>query len=354
MSGRELKDLGWSDSLHDEFVQGRLTGEVPARVVAPDRGYVDVLSETGPARAMLTGPARFDPPSVGDWVYLLSGDPPTVRDRLHRKSELCRKSAGSTSRKQCIAANVDIAFIVTDHEHDLNLRRLERYLTAVQDGGSRPAIVLNKADEVAAPEKKKCEVEAAFENIVVVSLSAIEPAAADVLLRKIHGGETAVLVGSSGVGKSTIINALTGAEQSTGTIDSVGKGRHTTTSRQMFALPGGGWLIDTPGMREFALVDVDSASIEQTFSDVRELAANCRFGDCRHDREPGCAVREALTSGQLDEDRFRGYEKLQREAVYENSRADEAGWREQKRTAKEFAKKYRKPNQTKAKRRGDT
>lgn len=352
-SPMNLEALGWNSDLAREFAKDGKTEECPARVFATERGYVRVVAETGAFRAMLTGHARSHPPAVGDWVYLQDGDPPTVRDHLGRASELLRKTAGASSKVQCIAANIDVVFIVTDHDRDLNPRRLERYVTAVQAGKSRPVVVLNKADQDPAAEQTRQEVARSLVGIDVVSISAQEGFDPEILLKELEFAQTAVVVGSSGVGKSTITTLLTGEQQRIGTVDIDGKGRHTTTSRSMFPLPGGKWLVDTPGMREFGLADVGQQALAQTFEDIIALEQECKFSDCSHEHEPGCAVAKAVRAGDLAPQRLASFEKLRREASHQRARTDAQAARERKQRDKQFAKKYRKPNQAKARKKGD-
>jgi ribosome biogenesis GTPase len=222
-----------------------------------------------------------------------------------------------------VAANVDTALLVASLNADLNLRRLERYLAVTYESGARPVIVLTKADLTEDVDALVAEVEGVAFGVPVLAMSARTGQGLDALAAHLPPGETAVLLGSSGAGKSTLLNALAGAElMATGAIrEDDARGRHTTTHRELVRLPSGALILDTPGMRELGLWDA-GAGVSSTFEDIEELAADCRFADCRHDGEPGCAVRAAIAAGDLAEERLRAYEKLQAELAYEHRRED--------------------------------
>jgi len=254
--------------------------------------------------------------AVGDWVVLSDG---LIRSVLPRRSALVRSAAGRTSDSQTLAANVDVVFVVSSLGPDLEPRRLERYLVTVWESGAAPEIVLTKSDRFdgAALDEMVSSVEAIALGVPVWVVSAVTGEGVSELRSRIGAGRTAVLVGSSGVGKSTLVNAWLGGEvmavREVRADDD--EGQHTTTHRELLQLPGGGVVIDTPGIRELQLWDAGggSGAFEETFADVEELAAACRFGDCSHNVEPGCAVRAALADGSLSGDRYGSWQKLQRE-----------------------------------------
>ena len=305
-----LQSLGWRP-----FFQSQVNpddGLDPARVLNVHRGRIEVAAEGGYTDVDISGRAAELGITVGDWVLV---DPagPAVRGRLERQSLFQRRAAGTASDVQRIAANVDTLFVVTSANRDFNVARLERYLAIAQDARVFPVVVITKADEVESPEAFIAAAGALSPGLLVEALDARDPAQVDVLRPWCEEGQTIALLGSSGVGKSTLINTLTGAHQATRAVrDDDQRGRHTTTSRSMHRLPQGGWLIDTPGMRELQLVDVGEA-LDDVFADVARLARECRFRNCSHVAEPGCAVQAAIASGGLDADRLRRYLKLQAE-----------------------------------------
>lgn len=306
-----LESLGWRSFFAAQTVAGD-PGLRPARVVAVDRGRIDVSGEGFELKLALTGnSARLDI-TVGDWV-MVDPDGPSVRLRLDRFSLFRRRAAGTSGGLQLIAANVDTLFIVTSADRDFNVARLERYLAIAYDAGAYPVIVITKADTVDSIDEFTKQAAGLQPGLLVQAMDARDPGQVGVLIPWCETGQTVALLGSSGVGKSTLVNTLTGADQETRIVRPHDqRGRHTTTRRSMHPLPHGGWLIDTPGMRELQLVDVADA-IEDVFSDIVRLAARCRFADCRHTGEPGCAVQAALESGELDAERIRRYHKLQAE-----------------------------------------
>lgn len=292
-----------------------------ARVTTQERGQYGVVTETGDQPAVLAGKLLYttddyaELPAVGDWV-LLAGDDQmgVIQQVLPRTSLLVRKVAGSEQRAQLIAANVDTVFICMALNEDYNLRRLERYLAVVWQSDATPVVVLTKADLVGDLPAKLAEVKYIAIGAEVIATSAIESEGFDAVRTHIGEGKTVAFIGSSGVGKSTLVNTLVGQEVlRTSGLRNDGQGRHTTTHREAILLPGGGVLIDTPGMRELGL---DTADIGRTFADIDELIEECRFADCSHEREPGCAVRAAIDSGGLDPYRYASYVKLKREAEY--------------------------------------
>jgi len=307
-----LDELGWTPARAESIEPGQR----PGRVVAAHRAAYDGLCAGGESvRTRLPGRmAHFDDVdvAVGDWVGLSDG---LIRSVLPRRSALVRTSAGLTSRSQTLAANVDVAFVVSSLGPDLEPRRIERYLVTIWESGASPEIVLTKADRFEDPWEMVASVESVALGVPVHVVSAVTGDGVDALRARIGAGRTAVLIGSSGVGKSTLVNHWLGSEvlatQETRADDD--EGRHTTTHRELLLLPGGGMVIDTPGIRELQLAVADASSLDETFADVEELAAACRFNDCAHDTEPGCAVRAALADGSLPSDRYRSWLKLQRE-----------------------------------------
>jgi ribosome biogenesis GTPase len=306
-----LGELGWSPDLADNLEPGL----VPGRVAAVHRGAFDVWTATDAVRSRLPGKLVHDglDVAVGDWVGLsLDG---LIRQVVARRSAIVRNSPERTTSAQTLAANVDIAFVVSSLGPDLEPRRIERYLVTIWESGASPEIVLTKADRLDDPWPLAAEVESVALGVPVHVVSAVTGQGCDALRARIADGTTAVLLGSSGVGKSTLVNRWLGEEVmlTRETREDDDEGRHTTTVRQLLVLPGGGLVIDTPGLREVQLWDVGSAALEATFADVEELAADCRFGDCSHKHEPGCAVLAAVETGELPPERFQSWRKLQRE-----------------------------------------
>jgi ribosome biogenesis GTPase len=305
-----LQSLGWRPFFQSQV---ELDGDLlPARVLNVHRGRVEVAHEGGHEVVELTGKAAGIVVAVGDWV-LLDAEGPRLDRCLDRFGLFQRRAAGTGDAIQLIAANVDTLFIVTSANRDFNVARLERYLAIAHDAGAFPVIVITKADTVDSASDFVSQAGALAPGVLVEALDARNPDDVAVLRPWCESGQTVALLGSSGVGKSTLINTLTGEHQPTMEVrEDDQRGRHTTTSRSMHRLPHGGWLVDTPGMRELQLVDVADA-LDDVFAEVAELAAACRFADCAHESEPGCAVRAAIEAGTLDADRLRRYRKLLQE-----------------------------------------
>jgi ribosome biogenesis GTPase len=278
-----------------------------------------VATEDGDATVEITGRLHHaaepgELPVVGDWVGLRDSQIDAV---LPRRSKFSRKTPFTEVSEQVLVANVDVAFLVMSFDElDFNVRRLERYLTTAWEGGANPVVVLNKADLAEDLDGQIAEIEAVAFGVPVHVVTALAGEGIDVLLPYLAGAKTGVLLGSSGVGKSTLINALLGEGRlATGEVREDGRGRHTTSHRELLLLPGGGVLIDTPGLRELQLWETDEG-LEKAFADVTELVNQCKFSDCAHDTEPGCAIREALADGTLPSERWESYLKLERELAH--------------------------------------
>ena len=310
-----LEQLGWNDELALQF-ESEAPGLDPGRVTAQHRGAWAIATEHDELSADITGGLRHDAdpgelPVVGDWVGLRDG---LIDAVLPRRSKFSRKTPWTAVAEQVLVANVDVAFLVMGlDERDFNVRRLERYLTTAWEGGADPVIVLNKADLADDLEGRLAETEVVAFGVPVHPVSAEEGTGVDELRRYLAGNRTVVLLGSSGVGKSSLINRLLGEERfRIGEVRADGRGRHTTTHRELVRVPGGGVIIGTPGLRELQLWDADEG-LDQAFVDVAELIAECRFSDCQHRTEPGCAIKAALADGSLPAERWESYQKLQRE-----------------------------------------
>ena len=323
-----LATLGWDDWFADRFAALPARDLVPARVVA-DHGTGRVVHTGAESLAAqldrgLTSAARRSPdpvlPAVGDWVAITrSGRDALVRAVLERRTAFRRKVAGATSQEQLLAANVDVALVVAGLDAAPNLRRIERTLAMALSSGARPVVLLSKADLAGeAAEERADEVRRTAAGAPVLAVSALTGLSVDRLPELVPAGSTAVLLGPSGAGKSTLVNRLAGGDvMRTGAVRSDGKGRHTTTHRQLVALPWGGLLIDTPGLRELQVwTDVEEAGgIGRLFADLEALATRCRFADCGHTNEPGCAVQEAIAGGELAAGRLASYRKLRQDAT---------------------------------------
>ncbi|MCU0543685.1 MAG: ribosome small subunit-dependent GTPase A [Oscillatoriaceae cyanobacterium Prado104] len=324
-----LEQFGWTDTIASSFISYRKQGFVVGRVAVEYRDRYLLYTERGEQFAEIAGKLRHqatglqDFPAVGDWVAIQQTEQQaTIHAILPRSSKFSRKVAGSKTEEQILAANVDTVFLVSGLDGDFNLRRIERYLVLVWDSGAVPVIVLNKADLCFDLEFCIAEVEAIAVGVPVVALSANQ--GVEVLQPYLQPGTTIALLGSSGVGKSTITNQLKGEEiQSVQSVrQNDDRGKHTTTHRQLISLPSGALIIDTPGMRELQLWSGTEA-LPETFADLEFLAQSCRFRDCQHDREPGCAVQEAIATGRLDSNRLLNYQKLQRELQYAIRKQDQ-------------------------------
>jgi ribosome biogenesis GTPase len=327
-----LARWGWNSYFEAFWRGGDWENAVPARVVAQQRKFWRVAGDCGECWAEASGKLRLaadegaDWPAVGDWVAAeLHGAESTavIQEVLPRRSKFVRKSPGKKIEEQVIAANVDTALLVSALDGDFNPRRVERYLAQCWESGARPVIVLNKADACEDAREKAAEMERVVIGTAVCVVSARTGQGFSELEEYLKPGQTVVLLGSSGVGKSTIANRLLGkAVQEVQPVrESDSKGRHTTTARELFVLPGGALLIDTPGLREMQLWDSEYG-VAQTFADIDALAAQCRFVNCRHEGEPGCAVLEAINAGVLDAARLENRRKLLREQEFLRRKVD--------------------------------
>jgi ribosome biogenesis GTPase len=317
LSDGTLAALGWTDELEAAFTAHSERGFEPARVVAEHRGGFLVRGERDERLAHVRGKLRDlelwgSMPAVGDWVAVCDapGETAAIEAVLPRSSKVSRKTPWLKAEEHVLVANVDTVLIVSGLDGDFNPRRLERYLTAAWDSGADPVLVLTKLDVCDEPEKL-LEAEAVAIGVPVVAVSNVTGEGVDELRTLLRPQRTFVLLGSSGVGKSTLINRLAGRRlMPTGDLRRDGRGRHTTRHRQLLVLPGGALVVDTPGLRELQVWEGD---VDSAFADVAELASKCRFNDCGHATEPGCAVQAALATGALDADRYASYLKLQRE-----------------------------------------
>jgi ribosome biogenesis GTPase / thiamine phosphate phosphatase len=346
-----LEELGYNEILERARTEGGLEGHVVGRVTAEHKERYVVRTADGELNAEVTGRLRamardrMDFPAVGDWVALMIHEPghATIHQVFPRTSVITRKATGNSGGTQVIAANVDHAFIVQAADRDFNINRLQRYLTICHAAGVRPIIVLTKTDLIAAQQVEEIEarIHARIANVPIIALSNVTSNGCDALRRSIEKGKTYCLLGSSGVGKSTLLNKLIGEEaMRTGSIsDSTNKGRHITSHRELVVLPSGGIIIDNPGMREVGITNAEGG-LAGTFMDITELARECRFTDCTHTTETGCAVLAALQHGEMDEATLANYQKMKSEASHFEATVAER--RKKDRAFGKMVKRYKK------------
>jgi ribosome biogenesis GTPase / thiamine phosphate phosphatase len=348
----DLASLGWDGAFADQFTPWAAGGHRPGRVLSVHRGGDLVATEAGEllTRATgrlrhLAGPAVAGLPAVGDWVAVR-------HERIHavlpRRTAVTRRMPGTDAGEQVLAANVDLVLVVVAPGRDANPRRVERLLALAWESGAQPVVVLGRAD--LCPDwgtdvvSELAALAAVAPGVQVLALSCYTGEGVDEIAAMLGPGRTAVLLGSSGVGKSTLVNRLAGRDLlATGEIRDDGKGRHTTTTRQLVVLADGGMIIDTPGLRELGLW-IGEAGTAAAFDDVESLAADCRFDDCQHRTEPGCAVLAALDDGRLPPDRFTAWQKLQRELAWAQRRADPLAAATRRRHVRALSKSIRANN----------
>ncbi len=355
----DLTEFGWNDQFAALFQPHLDHGLSPARVIKQHRERCVLITAHGEVTGEVSGRFRHltanrsEYPTTGDWVAAepSGGSLAVIHAVLPRRSAFTRKVAGESTEAQVVAANIDTVLLLTGLDANFNVRRIERYLTTAWDSGASPVIVLNKADLRPDLEEIKAEVELIAAGTPVVAVSALEGSWIDSLLPFLRPRQTAALLGSSGVGKTTLINRLLGEERyrTQQVSDSLARGRHTTTHRELVVLPNGALLIDTPGMRELQLW-ADDESLGRSFEEIESLTTQCRFADCHHQAEPGCAVQAALADGSLDADRFESYCKQRKELRFLALKQDSKARKQtEKANGRRFAAmlkdvKRRKPN----------
>ena len=349
----DLKDWGWDAHFAGMFAEAAppWPDAIPARIVREDRGQYRAATGQTIEHASVTGAFRHNHqraesyPAVGDWVVATRVDDEEklqIHAVLNRRTAFKRTQAGTTSGVQVVAANVDAVFIVVGMDGDFSPRRAERYITLTYESGARPIIILSKSDLCDQRDTFVAQMETVAINVPIHEVSSLQGDGVEALESYLARGQTVACLGSSGAGKSTLINALLGRDAMATALvrEDDSRGRHTTTHRQLLLLPNGGALIDTPGMRELQLTG-DDESLTASFKDVEALAAQCRFRDCSHDNESGCAIRAAIKDGTLSRDRLKSYHKLNRELDYAQRRQSESFAYEERQHQKSLHQMYR-------------
>ena len=351
----DLTSFGWSEFFEINFESYEREGYTAGRVAVEHKNFYRVYTQEGDVLAELSGKLRHEAvnrshlPAVGDWVVIRSrpeGGRVVIHALLPRRTSFARQTAGSRTEEQIVGANVDTVFLVTSLNQDFSLRRIERYLVIAWESGANPIIILSKSDLCDRVADTIYEVQTVARGVPVHAISAVTGDGLDRIAQYFEQGKTVALLGSSGVGKSSLINYLAGDDRLR--VQTVREhddgGRHTTTHRELVLLPSGGLVLDTPGMRELQLWDGDE-SLQLVFDDIEELAGRCFFSDCRHEDEPQCLVREALAAGTIDANRYESYEKLQKELKYQARRKDKLSeivekkkWKKLSRLASERAR----------------
>ncbi len=343
----DLNELGWDDYFSERFEALSQSDFLPARVLMGKAHTYSISAATGELSAKVSGRLAHDAegkqdfPAVGDWVAIKTREAEqkaVIHAILPRKSAFIRKEAGKKTEAQVIAANIDTIFLVCGLDGDLNPGRIERYLTVAWESGANPVVLLNKTDICVDVANATKAIESLAPGIPVLPVSAIENVGIDGLQTYIRSGETVAFLGSSGVGKSSLVNVLLGTEKQLvrKVREDDSRGRHTTTHGELFLLPKGGILIDTPGLRELQLWN-DDKGLSRAFDDIEELSNGCRFKNCQHDTEPDCAVRQGLDDGVITNRRWQSYLKLKKELSYVASRQDERGKLTEKKRKKDLA-----------------
>lgn len=346
-----LQTIGYNQFYENEFSHYHKHQVIVGRVTLEHKHMYRVLTEQGELLCEISGKFDFqakkreDYPAVGDWVVVkpsIGEAKGIIQAILPRQSKFSRKTAGATTEEQIVATNVDTVFLVNSLNDDLNLRRIERYLLLAWESGANPIIVLTKADLCPDVLEKVQVVESVALGVPIVVISTVAGTGFEELEVHLRPGKTIALLGSSGVGKSTLTNYLLGVEKQKiqNIRNSDDKGRHTTTHRELIVLPNGSLLIDTPGMREVQLWEGGSG-ITESFSDIHELQSHCRYRDCKHDGEPGCAVKAAIDEGILDENRLNSYKKLEKELAYLDRKIDKRAQVEEKKKWKKINKQIK-------------
>lgn len=343
----QLIQYGWNDFFEANFYELGQQGYVPGRIALGYNQFYRVHTDSGELLAEITGKvkheaaSRADLPAVGDWVALrlIEQGKATIHAVLPRRSKFARKTKGSKTEEQVVGANIDTIFLATSLNQDFNPRRVERYLTIAWDSGATPVVLLTKTDLCDDLEEKVAAIETVANGAPVHAVCSIKGEGLDELEKYLASGKTVALIGSSGVGKSTLINRLIGHERQLvkEVREQDDRGKHTTRHRELILMPNGGLMLDTPGMRELQLWDAEEG-IETTFEDIEEIAANCHFSNCRHETEPRCAVRKALEDGLLATERLENYVKMHKELGYLARRQDQFAQRVETNRWKKLAK----------------